>query len=53
MSKTKKLCALLVVLAAVCIAAVIVSTTERKQEQIRSEGITALSLDADSVTALS
>ena len=53
MSKTKKLCVLLAVLAAVCAAAVIVSTTERKQEQVRSEGITALSLDADSVTALS
>ncbi len=53
MSKTKKLCALLAVLAAVCAAAVIVSTTERKQEQVRSEGITALSLDTDSVTALS
>ena len=53
MSKTKKLCVLLAVLAAVCAAAVIVSTTERKQEQVRSEGITALSVDADSVTALS
>ncbi len=53
MSRTKKLCVLLAVLAAVCAAAVIVSTTERKQEQVRSEGITALSLDADSVTALS
>ncbi len=53
MSKAKKLCILLAVLAAVCAAAVIVSTTERKQEQVRSEGITALSLDADSVTALS
>ena len=53
MSKTKKLCVLLAVLAAVCAAAVIVSTTEKKQEQVRSEGITALSVDADSVTALS
>lgn len=53
MSKTKRLCVLLAVLAAVCAAAVIVSTTEKKQEQVRSEGITALSLDADSVTALS
>ena len=53
MSKTKKLCVLLAVLAAVCAAAVIVSTTGKKQEQVRSEGITALSLDADSVTALS
>lgn len=53
MSKTKKLCVLLAVLAAVCAAAVIVSTAERKQEQVRSEGITALSVDADSVTALS
>ena len=53
MSRTKKLCVLLAVLAVVCAAAVIVSTTEKKQEQVRSEGITALSLDADSVTALS
>ena len=53
MSKTKKLCVLLVVLAAVCAAGIIVSTMERKQEQVRSEGITALSVDADSVTALS
>ena len=53
MSKTKKLCVLLAVLAAVCAAGVIVSTTEKKQEQVRSEGITALSLDSGSVTALS
>lgn len=53
MSRTKKLCVLLAVLAAVCAAAVLVSTTERKQEQVRSEGITALTVDTDSVTALS
>lgn len=53
MSRAKRLYVLLAVLAAVCAAAVIVSTTEKKQEKVRSEGITALSLDSGSVTALS
>ena len=53
MSKAKKLYILLAVLAVICMAAVIVSTSEKKQEKVRSEGITALSLDTDSVTALS
>lgn len=53
MGKKKTLCLLLGVLAVICVAAVIVSRVEQRKEDIRSGDVTVLSIDAESVTALS
>lgn len=52
MTKGKRLCALLGVLVAVCLAAFFVSRQERVKEQIKVSGATILEIPTDSVTAL-
>ena len=53
MNKTKRLCALLVVLAVLCIAAFAVNGYEEKKEAIQNSGQVILEIPTDSVTALS
>ena len=53
MDKIKKLTILLVVLAAACIATIIVSHHEIKKEQIKETDALILEVPADSVTKLS
>lgn len=53
MSRSKKLCALLGVLGAVCLAALGAIHFEEYREQIKDSGEVILSLDCDAVTALS
>lgn len=53
MGKKKTLCLLLGVLAVICVAAVVVSRVEQRKEDIRSGEVTVLSIETESVTALS
>lgn len=52
MKRSKKLCILLGILIAVCLAALAALHTEEKQEQIKTSGETVLSVESAKVTAL-
>lgn len=52
MKRSKKLCILLGILIAVCLAALAAMLSEEKKEQIKTSGETVLSIETAKVTAL-
>ena len=52
MKRSKKLCILLGILIAVCLAALAAMLSEEKKEEIKTSGETVLSVESAKVTAL-
>ena len=52
MKRSKKLCILLGILIAVCLAALVAMLSEEKKEEIKTSGETVLSVESAKVTAL-
>ena len=52
MKRSKKLCILLGILIAVCLAALAAMYAEEKKEEIKTSGETVLSVESTKVTAL-